>query len=89
MRRERANEGISMLRRTAILFCLLSAAPAFAQPKALQPPVVYTGVTVIDGTGASAKPGMAIITRDGRIDSIVPSSQWRKNWAPSLRQRRK
>lgn len=71
-----------MLRRTAFLFCLLSAAPAFAQTAA--PPVVYTGVTVIDGTGAAAKPGMAIIARDGRIDSIVPSSQWKKKLGAKL-----
>ena len=71
-----------MLRRTAFLFCLLSAAPAFAQ--AATPPVVYTGVTVIDGTGAAAKPDMAIIAREGRIDSIVPSSWWRKKLGAKL-----
>jgi imidazolonepropionase-like amidohydrolase len=67
-----------MLRRIAFSSCLLLAAPAIAQTPSAVPPIVYAGVTVIDGTGATAKPGMAIITRDGRIDSIVPSAQWKK-----------
>jgi imidazolonepropionase-like amidohydrolase len=65
-----------MLRRIALFSCLL-AAPAIAQTPAAKAPIVYDGVTVIDGTGAAAKPGMAIIAQDGRIASIVPSSQWR------------
>ncbi|HEY8947406.1 MAG TPA: amidohydrolase family protein [Rhizomicrobium sp.] len=66
-----------MLRRIAFSSCLLLAAPAIAQTPPAKPPVVYNGVTVIDGTGAAPKPSMAIIARDGRIDSIVPSSQWK------------
>jgi imidazolonepropionase-like amidohydrolase len=73
-----------MLRRIAISSCLLLAAPAIAQTPPAKPPVVYDGVTVIDGTGAAAKPGMAIIARDGRIDSIVPSSQWKKKLGVKL-----
>lgn len=73
-----------MLRRIAISSCLLLAAPAIAQTPPAKPPVVYDGVTVIDGTGAAAKPGMAIIARDGRIDSIVPSSQWKKKLGARL-----
>lgn len=73
-----------MLRRIAISSCLLLAAPAIAQTPPAKPPVVYDGVTVIDGTGAAAKPGMAIIARDGRIDSIVPSSQWKKKLGAKL-----
>ena len=67
-----------MLRRIALSSCLLLAAPAIAQTPPAKPPTVYDGVTVIDGTGAAPKPGMAIIARDGRIESIVPSSQWKK-----------
>lgn len=66
-----------MLRRIALASCLC-AAPAMAQTPPAKPPVVYDGVTVIDGTGAAAKPGMAIVAREGRIDAIVPSAQWRK-----------
>ncbi|MGN6150366.1 MAG: amidohydrolase family protein, partial [Rhizomicrobium sp.] len=66
-----------MLRRIALSSCLLLAAPAMAQTPSAKAPVVYDGVTVIDGTGAAPKPSMAIITRDGRIDSVVPSSQWK------------
>lgn len=35
--------------------------------------VVYTGVAVIDGTGAPLRPDMAIVTRGERIESIVSS----------------
>lgn len=72
-----------MLRRIALVSCLL-AAPAIAQAPAAKPPVVYEGVTVIDGTGAAAKLDMAIIARNGRIDSIVPSSQWREKLGAKL-----
>jgi len=83
MARQSANWGISMLRRIALASCLL-AAPAIAQTPAAKPPVVYNDVTVIDGTGAAAKPSMAIIAKDGRIDVIVPSSQWRKTLGAKL-----
>jgi imidazolonepropionase-like amidohydrolase len=72
-----------MLRRIALASCLL-AAPAIAQTPAAKPPVVYNDVTVIDGTGAAAKPSMAIIAKDGRIDVIVLSSQWRKTLGAKL-----
>ncbi|HSM95525.1 MAG TPA: amidohydrolase family protein [Rhizomicrobium sp.] len=73
-----------MLRRIALFSCLL-AAPAIAQTPAAKPSiVVYEGVTVIDGTGAAAKPGMAIIARDGRIDAIVPKPQWRRKLGAKL-----
>lgn len=73
-----------MLHRIAFASCLLLAAPAMAAAPAAKPPIVYDGVTVIDGTGAAAKPGMAIIARDGRIDSIVPSAQWKKRLGAKL-----
>ncbi len=72
-----------MLRRIALASCLF-AAPAMAQTPPAKPPVVYDGVTVIDGTGAAAKPGMAIVARDGRIDAIVPSAQWRRKLGAKL-----
>jgi len=48
---------------------LASAAPAVAAPA--NGPLAITGVTVIDGTGAPAKPGMTVTIADGRIRSIA------------------
>lgn len=36
---------------------------------------IYRGATVIDGTGASPNPDMAIVTRGERIEAIVPESR--------------
>jgi len=73
-----------MLRRIAFSSCLLFAAPAMAATPAAKSPVVYDGVTVIDGTGAAPESGMAIIARDGHIDAIVPSPQWKKTLGGKL-----
>src|SRR5512146_655900 len=73
-----------MLHRAAFSCCLLFAAPAIAAPPPVKPPVVYDDVTVIDGTGAAAEPGMAIVVRDGHIDTIVPSQQWKKKLGAAL-----
>jgi imidazolonepropionase-like amidohydrolase len=61
------------LRGAAFFLFLLVAAPALGATD-----VVYDGVTVIDGTGAQPKPGMAIVVRDGEIKAIVPSGRWRR-----------
>jgi len=69
------------LRKAVFALALLLAAPAHAA-SVVQVHVVYDGATVIDGTGAPPKPGMAIIEWDGRIKTIIPSSQWRKVLGP-------
>src|SRR5262245_886351 len=42
-----------------------------AQPRAL----VFRDVTVVDGTGADARPAMTVVVRDGRIESIGKDGQ--------------
>ncbi len=76
-----------MLRRFVFPACLLLSVPA--QGLSVTPTnLVYDGVTVIDGTGAAPKPGMAIIVWDGRIKAIVPSSQWRRVLGADVRNAR-
>ena len=59
-----------MLARRVIGLALLAAAPALAQA----PPVTaLTHVTVIDGTGAAARPDMTVVFRTGRIAALFPS----------------
>jgi imidazolonepropionase-like amidohydrolase len=53
---------------------MLAAAPAYgATPTPA--PAIYDDVTLIDGTGAAAKPHMAIIVANGHIEKIVPSAE--------------
>ncbi len=56
------------------LAMVLMAGPAMAAAGTPPPTVVYNHVTVIDGTGAAAKPDMAIVTRGARIVSVVPAA---------------
>lgn len=59
------------------LFALLLAAPAFASPPyapAESERVVYRNATLIDGTGAPPRPGMAVITRGPLIEAVVADS---------------
>lgn len=53
------------------MFAIGAAAegPAAAQT-ASPPPLVLTGATLIDGTGAPLRPGMTLVLRNGRIDAI-------------------
>lgn len=37
--------------------------------------VIYSGVTLIDGSGEPARPDMAVITRGPLIEAVLPSSQ--------------
>ena len=37
--------------------------------------IVYSGATVIDGTGGPLRPDMAIVTRGERIEAIVPQAE--------------
>jgi hypothetical protein len=46
---------------------------AFAQPRPLAKPVVFTHVTVVDATGASAKPEMTVVITGDRITELGPT----------------
>ena len=48
---------------TALLLAIPLAAPA-------QQPIVFTDVTIIDGTGALPQPGLTVVVRDHRITGI-------------------
>jgi len=48
-----------------ILFC--SSLPLAQQKTSSKQDLVFTHVTVIDATGAKAKPDMTVVIRDGRI----------------------
>lgn len=58
--------------------CTTSMPPAggvsFA-PAAATERVVYRGVTLIDGSGGPARPGMAVITRGPIIEAVLPDSR--------------
>ncbi len=56
----------------AAAFLLTGAAP-FAPP-ADKSPTVYRHATLIDGTGAPAKPDMAVITEGERIAAVLPDA---------------
>ena len=47
---------------------------AWATPSAAQSPLVLTGVTIIDATGAAPQPNRTVIIRGNLIDTIVATS---------------
>lgn len=47
---------------------------AMAEPPATEKVVVYTGGTIIDGTGAPRKSDMVIVTRGERIEAVVAAA---------------
>ena len=53
------------------LLALVSASAASAAPEAA---ILYHGLVLIDGTGAPARPGMAILTRGERIEAVAPAA---------------
>ena len=66
----------------SLIACLLAACSsampesggiAFA-PAAETERVVYRGVTLIDGSGGPARPGMAVITRGPLIEAVLPDN---------------
>lgn len=60
----------------AVSTTVASAALAFAQaPQDEVAPIVYRGATLIDGTGAPARAGMAIVIRGERIEAVVPDDE--------------
>lgn len=56
-----------------------STRPTLAAPSPQLPAkdkvVVYSGASLIDGTGAALRPDMAIVTRGERIEAIVPQAE--------------
>ena len=54
------------------LLALVWASAASAAPDAA---TLYRGLVLIDGTGAPARPGMAILTRGERIETIAPAAE--------------
>ncbi|HEX3431113.1 MAG TPA: amidohydrolase family protein [Rhizomicrobium sp.] len=59
------------LRKFLCMFGCALIFTAAAQARA-ENVTVYRGATVIEGTGAAAKPDMAIVTRGERIEAVVP-----------------
>lgn len=53
----------------AILACLVAAAPAAGTPPQ-RPAIVIRNVTLIDGTGAAARPDVTVTVVDGRISAV-------------------
>ena len=58
----------------ALLFAL-TLAPAGAQPPREEKTVIYSGATLIDGTGAPPREKMAIVTQGEHITSVLPSGE--------------
>ena len=67
------------MRRSAMILAaaLTVSASAAAGARAAEPDglTVYAGVTVIDGTDAAPRPGMAVVVRGERIEAVVPLAQ--------------
>jgi imidazolonepropionase-like amidohydrolase len=61
--------------RLEALFGLLALAWASAASAAPDAATLYRGLVLIDGTGAPARPGMAILTRGERIETIAPAAE--------------
>jgi hypothetical protein len=75
--KSRAEEGVFMTQFFASL--LIVVLPfgllAHAQPPAPSPILVFTHVTVIDVTGAPARPDMTVVMTEGRIRAIGTTSE--------------
>ncbi len=54
---------------------VLMAQSALGQPAPPAKAVVYSGVNLIDGTGAPLAPDMAIVVQGERITAVIPASQ--------------
>lgn len=68
--------------KNLVLALLLLALPAQRSPQPPEPakatrPIVFTHVTVIDATGAPARPGMTVVIAGDRITEIGPSESVR------------
>ena len=62
-----------------LLACGTRAAAAAAEPPFAPAPagerVVYLGATLIDGSGATPRPDMAVITDGARIEAVLPAAR--------------
>lgn len=63
------------MRFAAILVALSSYTAQAQTAPPSPPPLVLTGVTVIDGTGSPARPNMTIVITGDRITRIAPAGQ--------------
>jgi imidazolonepropionase-like amidohydrolase len=61
--------------RLGAFFGFLALAWASAASGAPDALILYRGLVLIDGTGAPPRPGMAILTRGERIETIAPAAQ--------------
>jgi imidazolonepropionase-like amidohydrolase len=59
-----------MRRSIAALLAVLTGARLLAQPAAAPPPLLIRDVTLIDGNGGPPRPGVDILLKDGRVQSI-------------------
>jgi imidazolonepropionase-like amidohydrolase len=64
-----------VLRILPALAALAFALPAAAQTPAKTPPVLYRNATLIDGTGAPARPGMSVLVAGEKITDVRPDAQ--------------
>lgn len=55
--------------------CLLLLVTTLAAQTPSSATLVIRGVTLIDGTGAPAKPGVSLVVAGGRLSAIVPAGQ--------------
>jgi imidazolonepropionase-like amidohydrolase len=62
--------------KTVCALLLLAAGPLLAQPPA-RPPLAFTHVTVIDGTGAPPQGDMVVVVTGDRITALGPSGKLR------------
>jgi imidazolonepropionase-like amidohydrolase len=63
-----------MIRPMALLSLALLTSPQPPEPAKTPPPLVFTHVTVIDATGAPARPGMTVVITGDRITELIPES---------------
>lgn len=72
---------------TAVTLCLYGAAASAGTAKeavgaeAVVKTVVYSGATLIDGSGAPARPGMAVVVENDLIKAVLPADQASKQFA--------
>ncbi|MBB6254985.1 amidohydrolase family protein [Nitrospirillum iridis] len=70
---------LTILRRCALmlpsLLVLWTGERVRAQETAPEPVVIYQGATLVDGTGAAPRPGMAVVTKGQVIALVAPVAQ--------------
>lgn len=56
------------------ILCLALATVSFASSGAANEPVIFSNVTLVDGTGSAPKSNMTVIVKEGRFETVTPSS---------------